>query len=370
MSYLAWISARLRRMELDTAVAGKAIDLPFTMPPPVWSYSHHAIVSGIAAATGRPRNLQFNYYVNLRCPNRIRAGSLGGDTMLNFEPSITIGRLGQAGMIEWRTTGTEVPASPLETLVQAMLEGFYPVAIVDKYFIPGTAGYRRAPTPHWVIFYKHLPERQSFAGAAYRQDGDFREVTVPYGLLNQALLAKSVETFVRKYNLDRIQFVRVGNAPDEEINPRIIARQLEDYMACRDNARSYLNPNLCNSAVNPPKDVVYGIQAYERLREHLLRAVKGEERIDLRATRAILEHKELMYSRVKAMAGLLQRPEHLLDLARQDKAAGTELQLRAVSQASYREEGALKESDVNRLIQSISDLEARLIPAMLKSLVG
>jgi len=358
--------SELARRVCPSRAPAVPVRLPFAVPPPIWSYAHHAIVSGIGSPLEETPAFFANHYINLRCPRRLEAGSHGGDTLLNFEPTITVERLGRAGFVDWKAGDAGASAAASETVAEALRAGFHVVAIADKRFVPGTPAYGKFANPHWVVLFEHRPGEKIFGGAAYVAGGAFGAVRLSDRLLRRALASESAARFAQSARIPRLQLVGRGGWGGKALDLRIMARQFADFLDGRDTSNSYLDRRLCNP--DPPRSVVYGQAVYEPIRHHFRRWAETGSPLDLRATRVLLEHKELMRTRVGLMRaqGHLREAETPTRLAREGRAAAAELHLRSVSATSYRQAGALTDADAGRLIGTMQDTDRRLIPLLLR----
>lgn len=165
----------------------------------------------------------------------------------------------------------------IEYLSKMIRAGCYVIGVYNERYIPGKMFYGKIDFMHDYILYGVNEEKEIFYSAGYLGDDKYQT----YAILFSDFL-KSV------YNTpnDRIQFGfrTYNNEYQYCFNKEKIVQELTDYL----NSTTYHGLK---------ENAFYGIDANRKLKEYFLSCVKKNEnsRLDLRYTRAYMEHKYFIY---------------------------------------------------------------------------
>ena len=163
-----------------------------------------------------------------------------------------------------------------EYLSKMIREGCYVIGTYNEKYIPGKADYQNGDFMHDYILYGVDEERKVFYSAGYLKDRKYQSYEI------------SFSDFIKSiYNTpgDRIQFGfrTYNNEYQYCFNKERIVQELTDYL----NSTTYHGLK---------ENAFYGMEANRKLKEYFLSTVhkNGNSRLDLRYTRAYMEHKYFM----------------------------------------------------------------------------
>ena len=165
-------------------------------------------------------------------------------------------------------------------LRRALSAGYYVSGTYNEEYIPGKWAYQRQYYFHDYLLIGYDDVKKEFVSASYLKDGVFQRHRIPYENMKQALdTAKRATTGFRlwKYNPDAKFELNIGR----------VINGLTDY--------------LHSTASNqPPADTRrYGMQAVRALAQLYAETANEASQIDIRYTRAMMEHKFYMHMRME-----------------------------------------------------------------------
>ena len=169
----------------------------------------------------------------------------------------------------------------IEYLSKMIRAGCYVIGVYNERYIPGKMFYGKMDFMHDYILYGVNEEKGIFYSAGYLINRRFQSYEISF-----SDFLKSV------YNTpnDKIQFGfrTYNNAYQYHFNKEKIVQELTDYL------NSTTSHGLKENAF-------YGIEANRKLKECFLSIVKNDEnpKLDLRYTRAYMEHKYFFYLCIK-----------------------------------------------------------------------
>lgn len=157
----------------------------------------------------------------------------------------------------------------------------YVSGMYNERYIPGKSAYGKYDYLHDYIIYGYDDDTQSFLSAGYLLDGKYQSFSITYENFENSinnLNAQDIMMETWKYN-DRASFA---------LNLPRIREDLADYLASRNSKHVYTD------------DKAYGRDGILRLKEYF--ETTFEAGIDLRYTRALMEHRHFMLLRFQYFA--------------------------------------------------------------------
>lgn len=159
-------------------------------------------------------------------------------------------------------------------------EGCYISGIYNEKYIPEKKAYNRRDFNHDYILYGVDETRKVFLSAGYLADGKYQTYEIPFSCFAQAVnsvLGDQIQFNLWTYN-HNYRFKR---------NDDRVIRELNDYK------QSKTSHNCRNG-------LYYGIEANRKLKEYLVNENSSDlPSVDLRYSRAYMEHKMMMYLAIK-----------------------------------------------------------------------
>ncbi len=173
--------------------------------------------------------------------------------------------------------------------------GCYLYLKVDEYFIPNHYAYNRYHYIHDIMVFGY--DDKNFIVLGYDDKGRYREMKVLYDTLVEAFYNNFIDKTENAW-ADDIYFIKYKKY-NFKFNINIVKYCLFDYINSINRLERYKRFS------NPIKDVVYGLEVFDKVCEYLnyLKLDKnifyGGKNIDNRIFRIIMEHKELMLERIE-----------------------------------------------------------------------
>ena len=167
----------------------------------------------------------------------------------------------------------------MDLLKRMLDQGYYVCGTFNEQYIPGKSSYQHAYFPHgFLLFGYHDPDGY-FSAAGYLSDGYFHSFRVSYADFWNAILTVRQE----KCGFDFYRYRPDATFP---LRVDIIRQELHDYL------------HSTSTVVQKQKRAKYGLCAVEAWKQYFC-ACMEENRMDLRYTKGLLEHKLLMHMRVQ-----------------------------------------------------------------------
>jgi hypothetical protein len=245
-------------------------------------------------------------------------------------------------------------ASPVEQICAILDKGFYVEIIVDEYYIPIKAAYKRFHFHHQNLIYGYMPDSRVFLVQGFNSEGHYTDSTVRY---EDMAAAAAQSCNVRRYAVKQLRQEEAAAV----YQPDKARRLLGDFIAsrCSVGARDPLQRDV-------PVRKAYGMATYDVAAE-LVECSNGKT-IDLRPWCLFYEHKQQVrrlaqFLRAERGAGIAPALLEGLDSIVDDFFALRNYMLesraldRRVSQASLR-------GNLDRLAAAEKDAIAELIQAV------
>ncbi len=295
--YAEYLTLRIaRRSSFRTGCLKEGSRVSFPALPPLWSYNHHAMVSGIAVNSDKLRALLFNHYVNLRSPPSLPSKDPGGYRINSFEPAVTLPFLARSKMLKLEPCDGINPLNYAEIFGRQIAQGAYVTALADMFFIPEAPEFMETPFARWIIITGYSQKEQAFSYSVYRRGGIYRRSIISCRLLRKALYSATIENTPGLKIEDRFQSYRlIDDIAEVPIDWRAISNQVADYLASRNDVHSSLEAQ--HSGLPLPTHLRYGISCLEVLKQYMVNSINTGVTTDFRATRLLVEQVGQMYRR-------------------------------------------------------------------------
>ena len=157
-----------------------------------------------------------------------------------------------------------------------MDSGSYIFGVYDEYHIPLKKAYGKYPFRHGYILFGYDDEKRIYHSAGYLGDGHYRRFEISYTDYVKSLLALEIRRQYMYYY-----------TPDKDYVPKVnidhIKSEINNYLQSRTDKQETESERL------------YGLKALDSFQQY----VTNENHLDLRSGRGYMEHKRVMYERLK-----------------------------------------------------------------------
>lgn len=261
---------------------------PLIIHPPIKSLNHHAMFLGFLGLEPTYNDYFTAHYVNLFYDFKLSSLDFVLPRFYTVENFLT------STMIGYDDPDIISEKYFFEMLHHSIANGYYLYANINERYIPNRSAYQKYDFQHNILVYgidTSQRKIKSIAYTIYNEDGSLRyqpeEIDYDDFINSLANPSEGTHTSERIYKNERtyIDFVKVKPGHVFSFDVNVLLHQLDDYL----NARNVIFEE------NSEPDCVYGIAVYEVL----IKKFKSAERISLRATKLLLEHKQCMLKRME-----------------------------------------------------------------------
>lgn len=263
--------------------------------PEIATFVYEGYMLGIMQANGDAyREWMYSNYVQLNCHDDIITDkevfvAFYGDVAINA-PFFKKVKLSWSVLREWKLD--------LVVFFKKNIDlGCYLYFKVDDYYIPHRYATNNTHYMHDELIMGY--DDKNFIVLGYGDDGQCSKQKVPYGQFMEALENNHAVIDKNEWQ-DDIYFLKYVHY-DYKLNLSAICAQLYDFLHS-------INRKEENSLFkNPLLDTVYGLKVYDRMLLYLNVLMEqgnifsGGENIDNRMFRIIMEHKKVMWDRIKIL---------------------------------------------------------------------
>ena len=302
------------RLLARTARLNSAIDLPFDQDPLYKTYLHvGAHPLGILGGVSDVRPLLASDYINLSCRK----------TSTDFKetcivPRCPIGHFVHSGHCEVLDR-KERPAFAMrksrqliQWLIDKICEGGYVFLHVNKYYIPRSPFYLRQDVPHDCLITGYDGKKASFRIATFLDSGEYGVTDVSFSRMAMAMTLPGSETVLGDYicHFPAAIAIRPKHGMQLRFDPGAAHRNLRNYLYssppaggiyARDDIEYVGDWNMLFGY--PSESHSYGLEAFFCIVANIKAAVIESRRIDLRDTRVLWEHKQILGSNIEFWRG-------------------------------------------------------------------
>jgi hypothetical protein len=287
---------RLRGSFGNSRERRESVMLPFELSVPVRSYVDQAFGLSVITARGLQLTSFPEYFVQVFFPDN----KLEYDRVLML-PKLGIDELARLGELEIVEPDIESdqyadPELLVEYLGCAISDGFYVEINIDEFYIPGRPCFGKIHSVHDNMLIGQDRALGQFQIVGY--GADYEAVPVGYGVIADAFqrvpwdqLAKRRLRFIRPTESGRAQRGALG---------RTIS-YLKDYVG----STASFSPAEMKSANlywrNRRFTGTWGLDTYGAFEAYMDCAAQKKEKLDLRATRTLWEHKVCMRGRIELL---------------------------------------------------------------------
>lgn len=153
----------------------------------------------------------------------------------------------------------------------------------NEFYIPGKRSYKEFDFSHDYIIFGFDDRKKVFKSAGYMSDGHYRYFDIYYDDYLKGVSENRIP-------LGELLFYKINHNFSSTINIEVIKRKLKSYLG------SYCDSQLYNSKTG---DLYYGINAWNQLIGYVRSHQKYD--LDLRFGRLFMEHRNVMYKRLKIL---------------------------------------------------------------------
>lgn len=304
MSHLSDFAAYYRALALNGLIqkkGGERWNLPFNLDPPLRSYLDSGYPMGIVTSGGALQGSMLHHQLQMLFPARKLLPESRDARVLIF-PALRMKEFAALGYIEITKCAFGRDLSQLvEHLIAGLRRQRYLLMNVDEFFIPGTAFFHKVNYRHAYLLVGCDLRAKCFSGVSYLSDGSFGITNVPFKVLVQSI-ARARELIGGETLY--IQEVERKLSGWGEFNPALACLQIQDYLVGNNNIEKY-----CRGIFSPPgceviggsSEDYHGTAVYPAFKLYFSHLVARREKIDLRATRTLAEHKGMITACLQAM---------------------------------------------------------------------
>ena len=292
------------------SVAPARVVLPLDIDPPFKTYQcFGAHPLGIVGAATDISPLLASHYINLSCNSTLADGTIG----VTIVPRRTVGHFVAAGQCELLDVGDEslFKFSHSHRLVRLLIdriqEGWYVLLHVNEYYFPNHQAYMEEDCLHDCLAFGFDTTRACFRVAMYLKSGQYGATEVSFADMCKALTLHGSNLLLGGAICYRPLALFV--------KPRINVQFRLDTVAARCHLADYLTSNPPDVVLYardklkyagdwemtfgyPTKTRRYGLQAFADIVCHISNLIASGSQVEMRATRALWEHKRIMHSNI------------------------------------------------------------------------
>ena len=262
-------------------------------------------------------------------------------------------------------------------MIEALRRGECLWGNVNEYYIPGTHPFSRYDFRHPLLVTAWNPETLSFTSLNYT-GRTYQPSEIPAAQLLRALRSNGRLgglMSVRFHQQQRLQAISMVPGLSLGANAAVASAQIERYLNGEPPLQDCFSV-LCQSpaaqsvTIAPkPYACAYGIRTWENVRSFVDRVTGGQVRVDMRPSRVLLEHKQIMELRLKEMqrTGMLsvnlryaERYQEVIKITRRLHYA----MLEKATEADARRKFAFSSADLAGAAESERDILSRVCASL------
>jgi len=274
------------------------ISQPLIQNPPIKSLNHHAMFLGVLLLNPTYQNYFSSHYVNLYYDFNFKLANFISPRFYTEEEFFISTDIGY-----------DVPdiiseGYFFELICHMMNEGYYLYGNINERYIPNRSAYQKHDLTHNILFYGLETSLRVFDSIAYRNETDssfdYRSEELDYDDFVTSIKNTHKESYIH-FSKNYLHFFKNKPDYDFQFDANLLLRQLCDYVDAQNIAfATQCSPNR-----------VYGMAVYDAI----INSFKSSEKIDLRATKLLLEHKQCMLQRIEYLVSsrIISTKDDLLD---------------------------------------------------------
>lgn len=367
LRYCAWSGGRLSATE---------VNLPFNCAPPMAAYLDSALPCGIVTRGDSLDGPALNHVVQTIFPGRKLTRDGRYTANVRLLPTLKTGHFSALGYLNTTDLSGTIarsgwqPRAFIADTLAALAAGRFVFTFVDEFFARGSTCYLRRNFRHACLIVGASVRHREFTIAGYGADGTFATRTVPFGVFAAGVWSGryrgATPTPVTIHHL------WPEAQPPTRLDPPLIRAQLIEYLSGKVDPDKYLRgvfsvPGYPAGPALPDHSNAYGHAMYHFFRRYLEGLVAERQPIDLRATRLLLEHKQLLERALRRCVGQDRSP---IDVSLFAPLAGTAQQLHLASLAFNTSLNATDGERVLSLLATLADREYSVLHLILRQWRG
>jgi hypothetical protein len=302
------LSFALRLGEVAALIRVVKIALPFNEKTVLRSYLYSAYPAGMATARQPlPANVLL-HHTQLFFP----AFKLTPEGIVRAHFRIFPGLgLDQYGALGWlrSTIADETLTSAMscnecaERAYASLEQGRYVFVYIDEFYLPGSGFFHRRHHRHPLLITGCDRSRHLLLAMTYLASGVFGPTKIPISEFEAGIHSPRGKLPGRYSEKSVWKEIAWTDRPDEPMDKFQLARRIDDYLEGTDSSARYLGGDFAIPAYEQVGQVYwdspdtvggYGRGIYEYWRKYLQTVVSTNQNVDMRATRALMDHKELL----------------------------------------------------------------------------
>lgn len=269
-----------KKIFMNQTVKKSKIELPFSEAPKSTVFYYTAFLLGILQSSVPAEELDrylCGKYIN--CCTQITPGKQKLHISIDEDKfGVEEGILSRQSLEMKPETYADLGASFFDFIKQMLSLGYYVYGYCNEEYIPGKSAFGKYYFLHDYILIGYDDDGKYFSSVGYLGDGKFQKYGISYRDFQAAM--RSVRDVVW-----RLHFYKLKENVELPDSLPEIRSELRDYLAS--------TSNRCKM----DKDCIYGISAIRAMQSIAVHSMREGE-LDLRLTRACMEHKFLTHHRI------------------------------------------------------------------------
>jgi hypothetical protein len=288
--------------------SGQSLSLPFDTKTVLRSYLYSAYPAGILSAGRGIPAIVLSYHVQLFFPDTKLTDVGRNRAHFRFFPGMGFDQFAALGCFRISQHEVDSPgvraSGELVQLTRACLEKGHVVFIyIDEYFVPGTKCHSVRHHRHPLLIVGCDESSKELIGVTYRADEQLGTVKVSFGSYIEGIYSRAGRITGRYHDATVFKEIAVAEGTPDRFDGKAYLERLASYYTGSDDSARYLsggwsvpNPETAGQVYwdVPSTEGAFGISIYAAWKKYLTAVMTNRVDCDMRATRVLMDHKELM----------------------------------------------------------------------------
>lgn len=307
-----WRSQRFARALTAVRSEPSSMVLPLEADPPFKTYHcFGAHPLSIVGAVTDLSPLLASHYINLSCNSTLSDGTIG----VTIVPRKTIGHFVASGQCDIFDVSDPSlfklnhSSKLIQLMVDRICQGWYSLFHVNKYYFPNHQAYMKRDCPHDCLAFGFDTTKGSFRIAMYLKDGHYGTGEVLFSDMCKGLTIRGSKLFLGHSicYTPLLLFVKPRRNIEFRFDRATACSNLADYLqSAPPDATLYARDDLKYAGDwemtfgYPTKHRIFGLKSFAGVICHIKALITNGTEVEMAATRALWEHKKIMYSNIRA----------------------------------------------------------------------
>lgn len=175
---------------------------------------------------------------------------------------------------------TENPEKVIKKIIRYISEGYYIEGSYDEYDVSACLAYHRFHMPHYYNIYGYNNNKALFYAIGYTKNNKLEPFTIGYTEFVQAVLECNCDN-------NYIAYVKYNGSFKYDFDWNSVYNSMSDFLNSKSRKCLFDNKYL------------FGVRAQDEYINHLVDVSKGNDEIDMRNCRLLMEYKSVIHKTVK-----------------------------------------------------------------------